>query len=189
VLTSAQQALKAKDSFQECATCPVMVVVTVGEYSSIKISKPFAISKWVVTNDEWDACFHAGACRKTPSEVKDHRGKVRRIVVLPSTPSRTSWWEATTYADWLSAKTGQRYRLPNEAELKYALSSSVLDANYFEVWTADCWHDSQEGAPTDGSAQTTGDCNKRVVRSSSMRFARQTDDISVPFGLVRDLAP
>jgi formylglycine-generating enzyme required for sulfatase activity len=35
-------------------------------------------------------------------------------------------------------------------------------------WTADCYHDSYNGAPTDGSAWTTGTCNSgRVVRGGS----------------------
>jgi formylglycine-generating enzyme required for sulfatase activity len=34
-------------------------------------------------------------------------------------------------------------------------------------WTEDCWNESYEGAPTDGSAWTSGDCNSRVVRGGS----------------------
>jgi len=34
-------------------------------------------------------------------------------------------------------------------------------------WTADCWHESYVGAPTDGSAWITGDCGKRVLRGGS----------------------
>lgn len=32
-----------------------------------------------------------------------------------------SWNDAKAYADWLAAETGQRYRLPSEAEFEYAL--------------------------------------------------------------------
>jgi formylglycine-generating enzyme required for sulfatase activity len=37
------------------------------------------------------------------------------------------------------------------------------------VWdlVEDCWHDSYNRAPTDGSAWTTGDCRRRVVRGGS----------------------
>ena len=37
------------------------------------------------------------------------------------------------------------------------------------VWelTQDCWHENYEGAPTDGSAWTGGDCSRRVVRGGS----------------------
>ena len=34
-------------------------------------------------------------------------------------------------------------------------------------WTEDCYHDNYSGAPTDGSAWTTGDCSRRVARGGS----------------------
>lgn len=34
-------------------------------------------------------------------------------------------------------------------------------------WTEDCWHDSNDGNPADGSARTTGECGRRVVRGGS----------------------
>ena len=34
-------------------------------------------------------------------------------------------------------------------------------------WVEDCWHGSYEGAPTDGSAWTSGSCNTRVLRGGS----------------------
>jgi len=34
-------------------------------------------------------------------------------------------------------------------------------------WTADCWHPSYVGAPADGSAWTSGDCTKHVIRGGS----------------------
>jgi formylglycine-generating enzyme required for sulfatase activity len=33
-----------------------------------------------------------------------------------------------------------------------------------EEWVEDCYHENYKGAPTDGSAWTTGDCSTRVVR-------------------------
>jgi formylglycine-generating enzyme required for sulfatase activity len=35
-------------------------------------------------------------------------------------------------------------------------------------WTEDCFHDSYSGAPADGSAWTSGDCSRRVVRGGSL---------------------
>ncbi len=34
-------------------------------------------------------------------------------------------------------------------------------------WTQDCWNEDYSGAPTDGSAWTTGDCRYRVLRGGS----------------------
>lgn len=34
-------------------------------------------------------------------------------------------------------------------------------------WTADCWNDSHAGAPGDGTARTSGDCSRRVLRGGS----------------------
>ena len=43
----------------------------------------------------------------------------------------------------------------------------VVHGNVYE-WVQDCWHDSYRGAPSDGSAWTTGgDCGLRVLRGGS----------------------
>ena len=34
-------------------------------------------------------------------------------------------------------------------------------------WVQDCWNDNYKGAPSDGSAWTTGDCSHRVLRGGS----------------------
>ena len=36
-----------------------------------------------------------------------------------------------------------------------------------EEWVEDCWNDSYNGAPTDGSAWVSGDCGHRVLRGAS----------------------
>ena len=43
----------------------------------------------------------------------------------------------------------------------YQLHGNVWD------WMEDCWHDNYNGAPSDGSAWTPGDCDRRVVRGGS----------------------
>jgi formylglycine-generating enzyme required for sulfatase activity len=60
----------------------------------------------------------------------------------------------------------------------YAYTAPVgkFQANDFKVydmlgnvwqWTADCWHPSYDGAPSDGAKWTTGDCSRRVLRGGS----------------------
>ena len=74
-----EQALKAGDSFNECADCPEMVVVPAGGFTmgsppgkgydterpqhAITIAKAFAVSKYELTFAEWDVCWAQGACR------------------------------------------------------------------------------------------------------------------------------
>ena len=41
-----------------------------------------------------------------------------------------------------------------------------MSGNVWE-WTEDCWNGNYSGAPTDGSAWTSGDCSRRVVRGGS----------------------
>jgi formylglycine-generating enzyme required for sulfatase activity len=41
-------------------------------------------------------------------------------------------------------------------------------------WVEDCYHDSYNGAPTDGSAWTSGDCNRHVLRGGSWSPSPQT---------------
>jgi formylglycine-generating enzyme required for sulfatase activity len=58
-------------------------------------------------------------------------------------------------------------------------------------WTADCYHDSYNGAPTEGAALTSGDCDTRVLRggswSSDPPFLRQPHDVG--FRVARTLTP
>jgi formylglycine-generating enzyme required for sulfatase activity len=37
-------------------------------------------------------------------------------------------------------------------------------------WTEDCWSPNYQGAPADGSAWTSDDCNNRVERGGSFIF-------------------
>ena len=41
-----------------------------------------------------------------------------------------------------------------------------MHGNVWE-WVEDCWNGSYEGAPSDGSAWTRGDCGRRVLRGGS----------------------
>jgi formylglycine-generating enzyme required for sulfatase activity len=69
-------------------------------------------------------------------------------------------------------------------------------------WTEDCYHDSYNGAPLDGSAWTTGDCSRRVLRGGSwvdppknlrsayrLRFITDFRSLIFGFRLRRTLTP
>jgi formylglycine-generating enzyme required for sulfatase activity len=121
-------AVKPASEFKECANgCPVMVVLPPGKFimgslknesgldaserpqREVTITKPFAISKFEVTFDNWDACVAVTACR----EVPDSWGRGRMPVI------NVSWRDAKQYVGWLSRSTGKDYRLLSEAEWEY----------------------------------------------------------------------
>ena len=37
-------------------------------------------------------------------------------------------------------------------------------------WTQDCWNESYSSAPTDGTAWTSGNCSRRVLRGGSWSY-------------------
>ena len=125
-----ERALQPKDSFKDCANCPVMVVIPAGSFTmgspeteagrkdnegpqhKVSFAQKFAVGRFSVTFDEWDACVADGGCNGyLPPDQGWGRG--RRPVI------NVSWNEAKTYLAWLSRKTGKPYRLLTEAEREY----------------------------------------------------------------------
>jgi formylglycine-generating enzyme required for sulfatase activity len=116
--------------FRDCAKCPEMVVVPAGSFTMgspqsekgrsyyegpqhrVTFSQPFAVGKYAVTFDEWDACVADGGCNGyKPSDADWGRGK--RPVV------NVSWNDAQAYTSWLKRKTGRDYHLLSEAQREY----------------------------------------------------------------------
>jgi formylglycine-generating enzyme required for sulfatase activity len=227
VLTpQAEQALKPKDTFRECAAeqgkdyCPEMVVVPGGSFlmgsppddkaayknefpqHSVTIAKPFAVAKFALTFDEWDTCASHSECNSHVGDAGWGRGQ-RPVIYV-------TWDEARQYVAWLAKVTGKPYRLLTEAEYEYAARGGTqtaypwgddigknnascngcgsqwdnkqtapvgsFAANGFGLydmvgnvfaWVEDCYHEDYAGAPSDGSAWTTGDCSRRFARGGS----------------------
>ena len=130
--TQEERALRPKDEFQECATCPRMVVVPAGRFNmgsplddkdrssdeepmhEVTIAKAIAVGKFEVTFAEWVACVLDGGCQSNRSPSDHGWGLGTRPVI------NVSWNDAKEYAAWLSRKTGKGYRLLTEAEWEYA---------------------------------------------------------------------
>jgi formylglycine-generating enzyme required for sulfatase activity len=202
---------------RDCPTCPIMITVPAGSFAMgsntddpsekpvhhVSIGAPFAIGKYPVTVEQWNACVAANACQKLTPESNTNK----------TAPARDlSWNDAQQYVKWLSKTTGKPYRLPTEAEWEYAVRGGTTTAYWWGEqmrkgtanckdcgdpwhqegpesvgsfapnplglydmnggvweWTADCWHNSYQGAPTDGRAWDSPGCDMRVIRGGSWR--------------------
>jgi formylglycine-generating enzyme required for sulfatase activity len=242
-----------RQEFRDCDGCPLMTVVPAGSFMMgsteaerqwavdqgategsvkpekpqhlVRIAEPFAVSKYEVTFEEWDACLAGGGCSGYAPDDQDW-ARGRRPVI------KVSWKDANKYTEWLSQKTGEPYRLLSEAEWEYAARAGGERAYWWDgadptpeqanfgrnvgkttevgsypanplglhdtagnvwEWVADCWNQSYEGAPDDGSAWTSGYCSRRVLRGgswgydprflrSAYRIRNEPDDRSYDFG-------
>jgi formylglycine-generating enzyme required for sulfatase activity len=123
-------------SFRDCPQCPEMVVIPAGEFvmgspksesghtdekpqHAVKLARPFAVGRFEVTFEQWDACTAAGRC---PAANDDGYGRGAYPAI------NVSWKDAQGYVAWLSEKTGKRYRLLSEAEFEYAARAGTQTA-------------------------------------------------------------
>jgi formylglycine-generating enzyme required for sulfatase activity len=129
----------AFEEITDCDVCPVLLVLPEGQFVMgsndnestlpdekpahlVKIAKSFAVGKFELTFDQWDACTTDGACKKVDDEGW---GRGSRPVI------KVDHAAAKTYTSWLSKKTGKRYRLLSEAEWEYAARGGTVTAWYW----------------------------------------------------------
>ena len=83
------------------------------------------------------------------------------------------WWGASIstrlanyYDGTRSSREDQQQTLPVDSFEPNPWGLYQVHGNIWE-WTEDCYHDDYRGAPSDGSAWTSGDCGSRVIRGGS----------------------
>lgn len=81
-----------------------------------------AIGRYEVTFEAFDR-FARATARQRPGDAGLGRGN-RPVVDV-------SWNDAVAYAEWLSAQTGETYRLPSEAEWEYAARAGTSTAYWW----------------------------------------------------------
>ena len=198
---------------KDCAECPAMVVIPAGSFVMgsdkndneqttylVRISA-FLLGKTEVTQKQW---LEVMGSNPSGFSKCGHDCPVESV----------SWDDVQQFIATLNQKTGQKYRLPSEAEWEYAARAGTttewshgndeskldnyawsarnsgnkaqavgqklpnafglfdMQGNVWE-WTEDCLHETYAGAPTDGSAWTTGcsgiynNYDYRVLRGGS----------------------
>jgi formylglycine-generating enzyme required for sulfatase activity len=123
-------------SFQDCADCPILVHIPAGSFTmgrddgdrserpahKVAVAKPFALGRYEVTVGQWKACVAGGGCPELPPM----KGFTDGTPVY-----NVTYGDAAAYAAWLARKTGQKYRLPSEAEWEYAAHAGTTTAYWW----------------------------------------------------------
>lgn len=234
---AATEAAKVGTVIKDCPICPELVVIPAGEFMmgspntersrnrnegpqrKVTIAQPFAVGKFEVTFQQWEACVSENGCTHKPEDAG--WGRNRRPVI------NVNYADAKQFVAWLSKKTQKEYRLLTEAEWEYAARASAkfnpnppafstgptiafqqanYDANFTYAkglgglyrqktvdvgtlpknafglhemhgnvweWVEDCYKDSYEGAPVDGSAVNSSPCELRILRGGAWNYHPQ----------------
>jgi formylglycine-generating enzyme required for sulfatase activity len=158
-----ERALKPQDMFKECSQCPQMIVAPAGAFlmgspsdeprrasgegpqHKVTFKRNFAVGRYAITFDEWDACVADNACWGYKPDSRGW-GRGNRPAI------NVSWNDAKSYLAWLSGKTGKTYRLLSEAEREYITRAGTTTPFWWggAITTAEANYD---GVPYGGGAK------------------------------------
>ena len=143
-----------------------------GPRREVSIAGPLAVGVYEVTRGEFAEFVSAsgysavGNCHEWDGDLKEWRESAIHDWRDPGFEQTdlhpvvcVDWHDARAYADWLSVETGERYRLPSEAEWEYAARAGSKTARYWgESDDGQCWY--ANGADTgSGFGEGAADCD------------------------------
>ena len=141
--------------FRDCPTCPLMMVLAPGRFTqgsapqdveatrfegpqhAVSIAYPLGVGVNEITQGEFREFIDATAREMNGCETYDGAWRRRsdlswKDVGYSQTAlhpvSCVSWDDAQAYAQWLSQRTGQKYRLPSASEWEYAARAGSATA-------------------------------------------------------------
>ncbi len=110
---------------------------------SVKITKPFYLSKFPITQQQWQAIMGYN-----PSHFKGNQD-------LPV--ENVSWQECVAFCGKLSQLTAEDFRLPSESEWEYACKAETSSKYWWGdiMDTHHCWHGANSGNKTHSVREAT----------------------------------
>jgi formylglycine-generating enzyme required for sulfatase activity len=158
---------------------------------AVVISRQFALGKTAVTQGQWKAImgtkpshFSCGAdCPVEQVSWNDAQDFLRRLSQKTGKtyrlPSEAEWeygcraggqqeycgTDNLGLVGWYVSNSGSTTH-PVAGKQANAWGLYDMSGNVWQ-WTEDCWNNSYNGAPTDGSGWTSGECTARVLRGGS----------------------
>ena len=132
---------------------------TVPAKATVRFDAELVVATRQVSQAEYARCVDDGACKPLDRSHRDN--------AAPDLPAvGVSWRDATAYAEWISKKTGESYRLPTYVEWVHAAGSAykedvILDEfdinNPAQRWLAEYALETQRKTSVDGTLRPFGD--------------------------------